>query len=413
MKIRSFAALAASTLALLLGACGGGGGGIGGTGAAGNGTLRVAMTDAPSCGYDEVNVTVTEVKVNQSATAPDGTGSDWFRIVLPAPLKVNLLDLQNGVLQELGETPLPAGTYRQMRLVLDDNAGATLANSVVLTGGSGAELALDTPSAQQTGLKINVNLTVQPGQLADWVIDFDACKSVVRRGNSGHYNLKPVLSAFPRLTAAGLRIVGWVDPSLLVGPVTVSAQQGNGVVLKSTAPVAAGLPDEGRFELPGLAAGNYNLVISAAGRVTAVMTAVPVTSLAPTNVNSAGLPFNPPVATSRTVNGTLTTSLLPPLAGHVRAIQTLTGGQTVELRWTAIDADTGTYTLSLPTDAPVWLPYQPLPLTLPFVADTLRAGLYTLEADDGSGALPQQATLDTNVAIPALPSPLTRNFSFP
>ena len=44
------AALAVAGLA----ACGGGGGG----GASGDGTLRVALTDAPSCGYDHVYVTV-------------------------------------------------------------------------------------------------------------------------------------------------------------------------------------------------------------------------------------------------------------------------------------------------------------------------------------------------------------------
>jgi hypothetical protein len=33
------------------------------------GTLRLAMTDAPACGYDAIHVTVTKVRVHQSATA--------------------------------------------------------------------------------------------------------------------------------------------------------------------------------------------------------------------------------------------------------------------------------------------------------------------------------------------------------
>ncbi|MDP4302722.1 DUF4382 domain-containing protein [Leptothrix discophora] len=415
MRSKTLAAIAASTLALLLTACGGGGGGIGGTGAAGNGTLRVSMTDAPSCGFDEVNVTVTEVRVNPSATAPDGTGAGWFRIVLPNPQKTNLLDLQNGVLQELGEIPLPAGTYQQMRLVLASNTGATLANSLVLTGGTGAEVALDTPSGQQSGLKINTtaDITVLPGQRVDWVIDFDACKSVVRRGNSGRYNLKPVLTAFPRVTDAGLRIVGWVDPSLLAGPVSVSAQQGNGVVVKATAPVGPGLPDAGRFELPGLAAGSYNLVISAAGRVTAVITDVPVAAISPTQVNSAALPIDLPAAANagRTVAGTVTTTLPPPLAGEVRAIQTLAGPRTIELRWTAIDADTGAWTMALPTGATYTLPYAALPVAWPFAPDAASAGRYRLEARDGSGTV-KSADIDVNVAVPAFPAALTQDFSF-
>ncbi|MEZ0309075.1 MAG: hypothetical protein ACAH21_14220, partial [Ramlibacter sp.] len=47
----------AATAALV--ACGGGGGGDStGTPSAGMGSLRVALTDAPSCGYDHVYVTI-------------------------------------------------------------------------------------------------------------------------------------------------------------------------------------------------------------------------------------------------------------------------------------------------------------------------------------------------------------------
>ena len=80
--------------------------------------------------------------------------------------------------------------------MLASNGGANpLANSVVPTGGG--ETALTMPSAQQSGLKMNVDIDVAAGQIADVVLDFDACKSVVRRGNSGQYNLKPVITRDP------------------------------------------------------------------------------------------------------------------------------------------------------------------------------------------------------------------------
>jgi len=47
-------ALAVTCAALFVAACGGGGD------SAATGTLRTAMTDAPSCGYDNVFVTVDE-----------------------------------------------------------------------------------------------------------------------------------------------------------------------------------------------------------------------------------------------------------------------------------------------------------------------------------------------------------------
>jgi ABC-type glycerol-3-phosphate transport system substrate-binding protein len=47
-KTRTLAGLWATLMLAGLAACGGGG-------SASSGTLRVALTDAPTCGYDEVN----------------------------------------------------------------------------------------------------------------------------------------------------------------------------------------------------------------------------------------------------------------------------------------------------------------------------------------------------------------------
>ncbi|MBC7437788.1 MAG: DUF4382 domain-containing protein, partial [Bdellovibrionales bacterium] len=103
--------LASLTVAALA-ACGGGGDAPTQTG-----TLRMAMTDAPSCGYDSVNVTVEKVRVHQSASAADADGG-WSEITLSPARRINLLALTNGVLDELGQTALPAGKYTQMRLIL-------------------------------------------------------------------------------------------------------------------------------------------------------------------------------------------------------------------------------------------------------------------------------------------------------
>src|SRR5512147_119535 len=116
--LRPWTAAATLAAATLLAACGGGGGYSGS--ATGQGTLRVALTDAPSCGFDEVNVTVQKVRVHQSSNAGDGD-TGWSEVVLNPARKINLLDLTNGVLAELGQTELPAGTYNQLRLQLAGN----------------------------------------------------------------------------------------------------------------------------------------------------------------------------------------------------------------------------------------------------------------------------------------------------
>lgn len=378
----------AATLALA--ACGGGGG-IGGTGAP-IGSLRFAVTDAPACGYDQVNVTLQKVRVHQSATAAD-TDSGWSEVVLTPEKRVDLLTLTNGVLEELGQTSLPAGKYTQLRLVLADNTpAAPLANSVVPTGG--AETALDTPSAAQSGLKLNVDIDVPAGQLADFVIDFDACKSVVRRGNSGRFNLKPVIRVIPRLADAGLRVVGYVAPAIANTATQVSLQL-NGVPVKATVPDASGT-----FVLYPVPVGSYDLVVTAAGRATSVMTSVPVTTATVTTVNGTATAITPAVSASRTVTGTVT-----PTTATVRATQALAGGPAaIEVAWAPVDADTGRFAFTLVQAAPGKTAYVPNPATLSFTP-AAAAGLYRLEA--ASGAATQNQAIDVTAPVP----PVT--FTFP
>jgi hypothetical protein len=297
------------------------------------------------------------------------------------------------VLEDLGQTALPAGTYTQLRLVLAANDAAhPLANSVVPSGGS--ETALTTPSAQQSGIKLNVNIAVAADKVADVALDFDACKSVVKRGASGQYNLKPVIAVTPLLSDAGLRVVGYVDPLIALGSTTISLQQG-GVPVKSTVPDATG-----QFTLYPVPTGTYDLVVTAAGRVTAVMTGVPVVTTAYTHVNTTALGFLPPVATSRAVSGSVA-----PATATVRALQTLTGGPTVEVAWGSVDADSGAFDFALPIEAPVRAAYAVNPSTIVFTADTSAAGKYTLEAES-AGATKTQA-IDAAAAVP----PVT--FTFP
>ena len=379
--------------ALVLAACGGGGGGgIGGTGSNDMGTLHVVMTDAPACGYDAVNITVDRVRVHQSSSAVDGD-TGWSEIVLSPARRINLLSLANGALEDLGQTALPAGTYTQLRLVLAANDAAhPLANSVVPSGGS--QTALTTPSAQQSGIKLNVNIDVAADKVADVALDFDACKSVVKRGASGQYNLKPVIAVTPLLSDAGLRVVGYVDPLIALGSTTISLQSG-GVPVKSTVPDATG-----QFTLYPVPTGTYDLVVTAAGRVTAVMTGVPVVTTAYTHVNTTALGFLPPVATSRAVSGSVA-----PATATVRALQALTGGPTVEVAWGSVDADSGAFDFALPIEAPVRAAYAVNPSTIVFTADTSAAGKYTLEATS-AGATKTQA-IDAAAAVP----PVT--FTFP
>ena len=372
-SIRSFCGVGLLAMAMAVGlvACGGGGGGIGGTGITPQGTVRFAVTDAPACGFDSVNVTIQKVRVHKDAGAVDADAG-WSEVVVSPAKRVDLLGLTNGVLEELGQASLPAGKYTQLRLILGANDSNTpLANSVLPTGGS--ETALTTPSGQQSGAKLNVDIDVAAGKVADFVLDFDACKSVVTRGNSGGYNLKPVIQVIARLSDAGMRVVGYVDPSIARTTTTVSVQL-DGLLVKSTPPDATG-----KFVLYPVPAGTYDLVVTSPGHATAVMTGVPVITTAVTTVNPLSAPIVLPASLSRTASGNVTSAGSAAIPdATVRATQTCASTK-LEAFARAVDAGTGAYTASLPAAAPLKTAFVAGATSLSFVADSTASGKYALE----------------------------------
>ncbi|RQZ60727.1 DUF4382 domain-containing protein [Burkholderia cepacia] len=378
-------ALCAAFVPFILAGCGGGDDG-GGTQ---TGTLHVAMTDAPSCGFDHVYITVSQVRVNANANAADNDAG-WSTVALATPQKIDLLSLTNGVLADLGQTALPAGQYQQVRLVLAQNQGNNLANSVVPTGGT--EQALATPSATQSGYKIIHPFTVQPNTLVDLVLDFNACKSIVQRGN-GSYALKPVVTAVPTVVSGA--ISGYVASA--EAGATVYAEQGGKVVRGTVA------DSTGKFVLSPLiqssTQGNYDVVIVQNNFASGIVRSVPVVVNTTTAVSASTAPITLPASTMSTVSGAVTASA----NAFVRALQTI---DTNAYEITSINAnlDTGAYALNVPTAAPIVGTYSgSLPVAL--AASPAAAAQYTIEADAASGA-----TQSTNVA--ATTSQSNVNFSF-
>lgn len=384
---RALTWLMASAAAMLVVGCGSGGGG---NSAASTGTLGVSMTDAPACGFDAVNVTVVKVRVNQSSSASD-TDAGWTDITLNPARKINLLDLTNGVLDSLGDTPLAAGHYTQLRLVLDPNNAGGLSNSVTPTGG--AETPLVTPSAVQSGIKLVNQFDVAPGQRVDLVLDFDACKSIVTRGN-GTYALKPVIKVVPFVLNG---IDGFVDPALLASGVMVTAQQ-NGDIVQSTAPNA----QTGEFFLGRLAPGNYDVVLTANGHATAVITSVPVASTTSVvDISTSMTPITSPVSATHVISGT---AVLNPTsateAAYVAGKQTFGIAPVVTVKLAAADDSTtppGVYSMTVPIGAPMLGQYSAtLPIAL--AAQTAVAGKYTVEASATGYQTQSSATVDVSAA---------------
>lgn len=201
--------------------------------------MDIYLTDAPG-NYKAVWIDVQEVKVKASS---DSSDQGWISVPLLRPGLYNLLALSNGKDTILGGVTLPAGRISQIRLILGDS------NSVVLKDGT--VVPLKTPSAQQSGLKLNVDANLTAGIPYALVLDFDASRSIVEAGNSGKYILKPVIRTFAK--AAGGAIQGVVLPDSAKAHITA---------ISGTDTLGA-IPDaSGFYKFWGIAAGSYKLIFS-------------------------------------------------------------------------------------------------------------------------------------------------------
>lgn len=123
---------------------------------------------------------------------------------------------------------------------------------------------LETPSAQQSGLKLNIQQEVEEGLLFKIVLDFNVGKSIVTTGN-GKYMLKPLIRSY--LEAEGGCVKGKVSPAAcanaaitLTGPAT------------ATNTLSANTNADGLFVIKGFDAGTYTVTATPAAGSTGCTT---------------------------------------------------------------------------------------------------------------------------------------------
>jgi hypothetical protein len=201
----------------------------------GTATLNISLTDAPG-DYSEVNVDIRgiEFHVNEGERT---TG--WNRLNNFNPGVYNLLELTNGVEALLATNELPVGKISQLRLVLGNN------NSIKTL--DGRSINLITPSAQHSGLKINVKETLVEGVTYNILLDFDAGRSVVQNNNI--FRLKPVIRAITSAESGSVK--GKIFP--IESNPAIWAIIGNDTIAGTYA------NENGDFLLRGIKAGNYKI----------------------------------------------------------------------------------------------------------------------------------------------------------
>lgn len=145
--------------------------------------VKMSNTITGNREYNAVNIDLKKISINVSADSNATSG--W--VDLPTNQGIyNLMEYTAGNDTVLAfDSVLVVQTINQIRLLLGEN------NTVVENGET---YELKTPSGQTSGLKIPLNVTLQPGSAYLVRLDFDPYQSVVKTGN-GKYNLKPVITA--------------------------------------------------------------------------------------------------------------------------------------------------------------------------------------------------------------------------
>jgi len=136
--------------------------------------VQFLLTDKPAA-YDSVNVHIVGMQVQI-----DHDTAAWITIHTKDSI-YNLLDLQNGISTVIAQDTIPAGVLQEVRFILGDG------NKVVVNGTS---YPLDTPSAQESGLKVKIGRALNE-TLNTFTLDFNASSSIMLQ--NGTYQLHPVI----------------------------------------------------------------------------------------------------------------------------------------------------------------------------------------------------------------------------
>lgn len=240
------------------------------------GTLRVSMVDAPliESGVEAVMVTFSSIRVHRDDDAE--ASSDGWTEIMGAGTAVedrtfNLLELVNGVSALLGEQQLEAGTYTQIRIIVE--------NAIARVDGVDEELTI--PSGPQTGIKLVGNFTIESEEITDLLLDFDVEQSVRNLGN-GDWEMRPTIRVVPVVLSGS--ISGVVLP--IGSNAVVNVYAAGSADLVTTTQVDA---LTGEFMVKGLLAGTYDIQIVAEGFSLATVSGVAVTAGAETEASGVTL----------------------------------------------------------------------------------------------------------------------------
>jgi len=189
--------------------------------------LTLLLTDAPG-DFEAAVVTISQIYLQRSDDEDDD--DDGGRVILlDEPVTTDLLTLANDVATLVDGAIVPAGTYGQLRFVIDGGfieVETTSGTEVFATPGYAEAPArvdgiLMCPSCAQTGIKVNF----QGGLRLDddtetLLVDFDVAETFGHEaGNSGRWIMRPSLKAASIAAAASIEVSVGLAAGVILPPI--------------------------------------------------------------------------------------------------------------------------------------------------------------------------------------------------
>lgn len=329
------------------------------------GTLSIGLTDTACAEYRAVYVTIRQVQVH---LGPDGEGY-WQTI--SAPNKTyNLLDLVNGVMEQLALSTLEAGVYSRMRLVIGDDLqggrnilGRDHPHANYVIDSSDRCHALNIPGGRGAAIELAHDFVILEGLTTELVLDFDVEKSVVRSAGSENWRLRPAIRIMGTLNKAIVNGSVTAGPGTPVAGARVSAQRYDPETRRVAVHAATLADDKGEYQMY-LDPGMYSIVVYKDGYL-------PACSILMAGSNDD---YEQSCRLVPVSMGTVSCSVTIPRGAREQVVEVhflkaspLDEGSPIELRTLNV-SQSGSYSVDLP------------------------AGAYLVTASNGAVTLPVQAT---------------------
>ncbi|MHC5111514.1 MAG: DUF4382 domain-containing protein [Planctomycetota bacterium] len=217
----------------------------------------------------------------------DGDGSP-FITVFEGERYLNLLDLQNGRTDLLADAMVPAGTYTQVRVYVEEGS--------VQVVDIEDPFVMKVPSGAQSGIKLNFTFEVNDSETTELLLDVDLSRAF-KVIPGGRINTPEEIREFKFQPSLAMRLINLLDAGSIAGtltsgdanPVPVAGAMVTAYDDEDKEVTSTSSEDDGSFVLSGLPTGSYRVVVDANGFLPLELTDVAVTAGESTDVGEVSL----------------------------------------------------------------------------------------------------------------------------